>query len=168
LGELEHRLTPREMIRDGVDSLSHYEAGRYVLQLGALLRHYPVPAALAGASVVGLIFAGRQRFKSRYSYSKRSTARLSQALDSARGKLHDTRRSLSPSVDTTREKLADATSSIRERARECAGNAGRQLRRAGAGVQSIARQRPIAMSAIALAVGAAVGLGIPALRRRLY
>ena len=62
LGELEHRLTPRELIRDGVDTLS-----RCVLRAGDLVRRYPVPAAIAGASVIGIIFVARQRFKSRYS-----------------------------------------------------------------------------------------------------
>lgn len=65
LGELEHRLTPRELIRDGVNTLSRYEAGRYVLRAGDLVRRYPVPVAIARASVIGIIFAARQRFKSR-------------------------------------------------------------------------------------------------------
>lgn len=65
LGELEHRLRPRELIRDGVNTLSHYEAGRYVLMAGYLVRRYPVPAAVACVSVIGIIFAARQRFKSR-------------------------------------------------------------------------------------------------------
>jgi hypothetical protein len=66
LGELEHRLTLREVIRDGVEMLSHYEAGRYALTAGDLVRRYPVPAAIAGASVIGLVLAARQLFKSRY------------------------------------------------------------------------------------------------------
>lgn len=67
LGELELRLTPRELIRNGVETLSRYEAGRYALRAGDLIRRYPVPAAIAGASVIGIIFAARRRFKSRYS-----------------------------------------------------------------------------------------------------
>lgn len=65
LGELEHRLTPRELIRDGVNTLSGYEAGRSVLRAGDLARRYPVPAAIAVASVIAIILAARQRFKSR-------------------------------------------------------------------------------------------------------
>jgi len=56
LGELKHRLTPRELIRDRIDTLSRNEGGRYVLR---------APAAIAGASVIGIIFAARQWFKAR-------------------------------------------------------------------------------------------------------
>jgi hypothetical protein len=63
LGELEHRLRPGELIRDGVNMLSRYEPSRYVLKAGYLVRRYPVPAAVAFASVIGIIFAARQRFK---------------------------------------------------------------------------------------------------------
>lgn len=67
LSELEHRLTPRELIRDGVSTLSRHEAGRYVLRAGDLVQRYPVPAAIAAASVIGIVFAARQRLKSRHS-----------------------------------------------------------------------------------------------------
>lgn len=166
LGELENRLAPRELIREGVDTLSRYEAGRYVLKAGELVRRYPVPAAIAGAGVIGILFAARQRLGTRYSYSTGSTARLSRALDGAREKLDDTRRVLSRSAGTARDKVAGATAGTMATASEFAGVAGTQLRRAGAGMQSIARSRPVAVSAIALAVGAAIGLGVPAWRRR--
>ncbi len=168
LGELEHRLSPRELIRDGVDTLSRHEAGRYVLRAGDLVRRHPVPAAIAGAGVIGVLIAARQQVKSRYSYSTRSTARLSHALDGARGKLLDTRRLLSRSAGTARDKLAGATVSTMATASDFAGAAGKQLRQASTSMQSIARRRPVAVSAIALALGAAIGLGIPAWRRRNY
>lgn len=65
LGELEQRLTLPELIRDGVHTLSRYEAGRYALTAGDLVRRYPVPAAIVGVSVIGLIFAAYQRSISR-------------------------------------------------------------------------------------------------------
>jgi len=50
LDELEHRLTPRELIRNGIGALSGFEASRYAVRLAGLVRRYPIPAAIAGIS----------------------------------------------------------------------------------------------------------------------
>jgi len=52
LTELEFRLTPRELIRDGINSLSGLQASRYVGKYAGKMMHlgrrYPKPAAIAG------------------------------------------------------------------------------------------------------------------------
>jgi hypothetical protein len=188
LSELEDRLTPRELMRDGIDSLSGLEASQYVFKLAGLARRYPMPAAVAGASLAGLFLAGRRQYKNRFSDretvadSDRSSARLSKVLESAKEKLQDTRQTLTQSAGAARDKLSGATSGAMGRASEFAGragefagragefagSAGKQLRRAGAGAQTIARERPVAVGALALALAAGIAMSIPSVRRKIY
>ena len=174
LEELEFRLTPRELIRDGVGSLSRIDLGKYALMLASLLRRYPMPAALAAVSFAGLVVvagrqrANRQRTNRRLSDTAGSTARVTQAIDAARGKLLDSRQSLVQRAGAARARLAGATSSGMQRASDLAGDARRQLRRASGSVRTLARAQPVAAGAVALAIGAAVALCIPSVRRKLY
>ena len=173
LSELGDRMTPRQLMRDGINSISGREASRYVSKLVGLARRYPMPAALAGASLAGLFLAGRRHYKSRFADNMllraddRSGTRLSSAVDSAIEKLKDTRQTLSQSAGAARAKLSGATSSAMERASDIAGSAGKTLRRAGANAQTIARDRPVIVGALALALVAGIALSFPSVRRRI-
>jgi ElaB/YqjD/DUF883 family membrane-anchored ribosome-binding protein len=168
LEEIEHRLTPRELIREGMNSLSRIEASRYVFQLADLVRRYPVPAVVAGISLAGLLVA-RQRYSgSRSPDDAASAGRLSRAIDAAKETLRDTKETISETAGTARAKLAGATSSGIERASDIASDARRQLRQASSSAQSMARERPLAVGAAALAIGAAVAFCIPYIRRKWY
>jgi ElaB/YqjD/DUF883 family membrane-anchored ribosome-binding protein len=167
LDEIEHRLSPREMIRDGVSSISRIEAGRYALHLAALARRYPMPAAVAGITLAGLLVAGRRYSASRSEQKDAaSTSRLSRALDAARGTLRNTSDTISGSAGSARTRLSRATSEGMERASEVSTRARKQLRRAGNSAQSYARERPFVVGAAALAVGAAVAVCVPYLRKK--
>lgn len=173
LSELEDRLTPRQLMRDGIDAISGRDASQYVFKLVGLARRYPMPAAIAGAGLAGLFLAGRRRYKSRLAGNTllraddRSGTRLSSAVDSAIEKLKDTRQTLSQSAGAARAKLSGATSSAMERASDIAGTAGRTLRRAGENAQTIARERPVIVGALALALAAGIALSVPSVRRRI-
>jgi len=171
LTELEFRLTPRELIRDGINSLSGLQASRYVGKYAGKMMHlgrrYPKPAAIAGASLAGLYLAGR-RFKNRASEDQPSTARLSQAMDAARETMQDTKQTLARSAGAAKDKVVGATSSAMERASDIAESASKRLRKAGSSVQSVTRERPVAAGAVALVLAAAVLMSIPSVRRRLY
>ena len=171
LTELEFRLTPRELIRDGINSLSGLQASRYVGKYAGKMMHlgrrYPKPAAIAGASLAGLYLAGR-RFKNRTSEDQTSAARLSQAMDVARETMQDTKKTLAKTAGAAKDKVVGATSGAMERASDIADSASKRLRQAGTSVQSVTRERPVAAGALALALAAAVLMSIPSVRRRLY
>jgi len=167
LDEIEHRLTPREIIRDGLGSISRIEAGRYAFQLAALARRYPMPAAVAGIAIAGLMVARRKHSSSRSAEEEAaSSSRLSRALDAAKGTLRDATDSISGTAGTTRARLSEAASSGMGRASHAAGRARKQLRRAGSSAQSLAREQPLAVGAAALAI-AAVAVCIPYLRKKM-
>ena len=167
LDELEHRLTPRELIRDGIDSVTRFDAGRYVVGLASLAQRYPIPAALAGTGLAGLLVAGRRRLRPRLPDDEKSAGRISQVAETAREKLLDTKQSISETAGAARSKLAGAMSSGMDRASDIAGSARKQLRRATSGAQTMARDRPVTTGAIGLAIVVAVAASVPYIRRKL-
>ena len=168
LDEIEHRLTPGEIIRDGLGSISRIKAGQYALQLAALARRYPMPAAVGGIALAGLLVARRKYSGSRSAEEDVAFgSRLSRALDAAKGTLRDATESVSQTAGTTRTRLSGAASDGMARASEVAGRARKQLRRAGSSAQNMARERPLAVGAAALAIGAAVAICIPYLRKKM-
>jgi uncharacterized protein DUF3618 len=168
LSEVEHRLTPRELLRDGIGALSGIEATRYVVKLAGIVRRYPVPAGIAVITVAALALAGGHRRHVRLSDTAGSRPRVPQPRISSTDKLLDARQKIAEATSTARTKLSGAASSSVERAGALAGSAGRQLRRATDRAQIMARRQPVAASAIALALGAAVALSLPSVRRKLH
>ena len=167
LDEIEYRLTPRQLLRDGIDSMARIDATKYIVGLAGLTRSHPLPTALAGASLAGLI-AARRRLRPQPPVDAKSTGFFSSWLDVAMEKLLGTRQAISESAGSARTKLASATSRGAERASDIAGSARDQLRRAGSGVQTLARERPLTAGAVGLAIAIAVAASIPYLRRKLH
>jgi|KBSMisStandDraft_5_1062788.scaffolds.fasta_scaffold15654_6 ElaB/YqjD/DUF883 family membrane-anchored ribosome-binding protein len=169
LDELEHRLTPRELIRNGIGALSGFEASRYAVRLAGLVRRYPIPAAIAGISVAVFLIVAGQRRRSRLSDTAGSKPRIPQVRETAMEKLLDTRQKIAQSAVAARATLASAASNGKERASGIASNAGKQLRRASDKAQTIVREQPVAAGAVAaLAIGAAAAMCIPSIRRKLH
>jgi len=167
LDEIEYRLTPRQLLRDGIDSMARIDATKYIVGLAGLTRSHPLPTALAGASLAGLI-AARRRLRPQPPVDAKSAGFFSSWLDVAMEKLLGTRQAISESAGSARTKLASATSRGAERASDIAGSARDQLRRAGSGVQTLARERPLTAGAVGLAIAIAVAASIPYLRRKLH
>jgi hypothetical protein len=165
LDEIEYRLTPRQLLRDGIDAVARINASRYIVGLASLTRHYPLPTALAGASLAGLI-AARRRVMPQMTQNA-SSGGISNVLEIAIGKLLGTKQGLSNRAGTARTRLADATSHGMARASDIAGSARDQLRRAGSGVRSVARDRPLTAGAVVL-VAIAIAASVPYLRRKLH
>lgn len=166
-------MKPRQLMRDGMNFISGREATQYVLKLAGLARRYPMPVAIAGASLAGFFLAGRMHHKIRFAGNTllrdddRSNARLSSAVDSAIENLKDTRQTLSETAGAARVTLSGATSNAKERASGIAGSAGRTLRRAGENAQTLARDQPVIVGALALALAAGIALSFPSVRRRI-
>ncbi len=154
LGEIEHRLKPSALVREGVTSFSRSDAVRYVLSFAALARKYPIPSTAAGIGVVAISIGLRWYKASKVTEDVASTGRLLRAMDAASGALRDTTKTIS-----------EATVSGMEGAKDIVNHAGRSIRHAGSSARSMARERPLAVWATALAC-TAVALGIPYIRRK--
>lgn len=167
LDEIEYRLTPRQLLRDGIDSVARIDATRYIAGLASLTRNYPLPTALAGAGLAGLL-AARRRVRPPAPDNGKFPGRISNVVETAIGTLLGTKQVLSDRAGTARKRVAGATSRGMERASDMAGSARDQLRRAGRGVQSMARDRPLTAGAVSVAVAIAIAASIPYLRGKLH
>jgi hypothetical protein len=97
-----------------------------------------------------------------------SASRLSRAIDAAKGTLRDTSDTISETAGSARAKFSRATAGGMERASGVATRARKQMYRAGKRAQGIASERPLAVGAAALAIGAAVAVCVPYMRKKTY
>ncbi|MEO8004882.1 MAG: DUF3618 domain-containing protein [Betaproteobacteria bacterium] len=64
LDALEKRLSPRELIRETVDSVGRLQTGRYLVGAASVARRHPVGTAVAAVGVtlaISLMYAWRNR-----------------------------------------------------------------------------------------------------------
>lgn len=160
LDELAHRLNARRMLRDGLAQLSNTEVIRYAAtaaaSAGRTARDYPVPTALAGIGLLGLVAWG-MRTGSHSRYRRKTLRNVSDAVDSARERLSNARSS-----------LMDSAGSARRRVRDAGADAWRHVEDFGSEAHSMARSHPVATGAIGLAVVALAAMAAtPAIRDRI-
>ena len=160
LDSLEHKLDAKRMLREGLDNFRNSEAIKYAagaaLKAGRAAREHPVPAAIAGASLFGLLVWGLR--SGLHSRSERKAMRnVSEAVDTARDRLIEAKRTLSSS-----------TRGARQRTREAAGHAWEGMQHAGSEARSVAREHPMAVAGVlGLALVAVAAASIPAVRDRM-
>ena len=159
LDELEQRLDVREVLRAGLDRLRDTETVRYAtaaaITAGRAARDHPVPAALAGVGLLGLLAWGL-RSRSHRGYRSRSYD-ANTAIGSAKAHLTNARRMLSETSGDAGHRIADA-----------GGRAWHQMEDAGRSARSTVREHPMAASAIGLAIIAlAAAAAIPSVRNKI-
>ena len=134
-----------------------------------VIRQNPVPAALTGIGLTWL-FVNRRRGSSgqaRYQdraygygyptpYEDRTTSRSSagEAMSRAQDKVGDAATQAQDRASEVASQAQDRISNLTEQARY-------QARRASGGFERMVRENPLAMGAVAIGAGAAVGLAIP-------
>lgn len=159
LDTLEQRLDAKQLIRDGLDHLRNSDTIRYVTMTaasaGRVAREHPVPAAIAGASLLGLIVWGLRSG----THSERNAMRhVSDAVNTARDRLL-----------SAKQTLADSTRGARRRTLDAAGHAWKEIEQAGGEARSVVREHPVATSAVGLVLIAAIAAAaaLPGVRNRL-
>ena len=137
LSAIEHRLTPGQLVDQGLDYLRHSGANEFVQNLGGSVKHNPMPVSLVGIGLAWLMAAGRNSGASQsWSSGESATGRISEAAGSAK------------------EKLSQAASGARQ-----------QYERVRGGYDSIVREQPLALGAIGIAIGAALAAALPRTRK---
>jgi hypothetical protein len=159
LDTLEQRLDAKRLLREGLEHFRNSEAIKYAttaaVSAGRAARDHPVPAALAGAGLLGLIVWG---MRSSHSRTERKAMR-----------------NVSEAVDTARDRLMNAKSALAESARgasgwtrDAAGRAWHEIEHAGSEARSTVRKHPVAASAAGLAIIAiAAAAALPSIRNRI-
>jgi len=134
LSAIEQRLTPGQLVDQGLDYLRHSGANEFVQNLGGTAKQNPLPVAVTAIGLAWLMALGRQPAQENYG-SSTSASGLREGMSSAK-------ESLAGGVDTARQ----------------------QWQRARGGIDSLVNEQPIALGAIGLAIGAILGAAAPATR----
>jgi hypothetical protein len=74
---------------------------------------------------------------------------------------HDAEHRVEELAGTARDRAMHLAGDARVRGRQVVRGAGRQIRRAEQGIESTLRENPLALGAVAIAIGAAIGLALP-------
>lgn len=135
---IEHRLTPGQLVDQGLDYLRHSGANDFVQNLGGAAKQNPLPVALVGIGLAWLMALGRQPAQN-YG-SSMSSSRLHESMASMRDKASEAAHS-----------AAESMHSMRERAR--------------GSMDYLVHEQPLALGAIGLAIGAVLGAAAPRTRQ---
>jgi len=154
LSAIEHRLTPGQLMDQGLDYLRHSGANEFVQNLGGTAKQNPVPLALVGVGLAWLMALGRQPAQSHSSVSTSGIRdKASGAMQSASETLSSAKERMTGSVDSLRQRAGGITDSTRQ-----------QWQRARGGIDHLVNEQPLALGAIGLAIGAVLGAAAPRTR----
>jgi ElaB/YqjD/DUF883 family membrane-anchored ribosome-binding protein len=152
LSAIEHRLTPGQLVDQGVDYLRHSGANEFVHNLGGAAKQNPLPVALVGIGLAWLMALGRQPARQ-------------ESMSSVRDKASGAIQSASETLASTRERISGNVTSMRERASQVGDTAREQWERARGGLDYLVHEQPLALGAIGLALGAVLGAAAPRTRQ---
>jgi hypothetical protein len=130
LSALEQRLSPGQLIDQGMSYLRQNGAQEFVTNLGEQAKHNPMPVALVGIGLAWLMATGKMSGMS--SASGMTTSKLGDAKD----------------------KISETASAMRDRATHMKESTRDQFVRARDGIDTMMREQPLALGALGLALGA--------------
>jgi hypothetical protein len=155
LSAIEQRLAPSQLVEDGLDYLRHHGAREYISNLGTAAKQDPLPLALVGVGLAWLMMSG-SRARSRYDAvpDDAGTAEAGAKLRAVAANVKDTAAQAS-------HKITDIAQGARERARQAGDAARHGAERVRSGYAHMLDEQPLAIGAIGLALGAALGAAAP-------
>jgi ElaB/YqjD/DUF883 family membrane-anchored ribosome-binding protein len=155
LSAIEQRLTPGQLVDQGLDYLRHSGANEFVQNLGGTAKQNPVPVVLVGIGLAWLMTLGRQ--PAQPTGSSMSSSGIGERASGAM-------KSASDSMNAMKDRAGEAAGSVRDRAGQVADASREQWDRAKGGVEYLVNEQPLAIGAIGLAVGAMLGAVAPRTR----
>ena len=114
LSAIERKLTPGQLVDQGIDYLRSSGANEFLSNLGTSVKQNPVPVALVGVCMAWLMASGRsgtspERSQSADTSLRRATDR---AWSGAREQARSTRQTLSEAAQAARERFGEAKDSV--------------------------------------------------------
>ena len=148
LSEIEHRLTPGQLVDQGIDYLRKSGANEFVQNLGGQVKHNPLPVALVGIGIAWLMATGRQQ----------RSGNTDTTGDADAG---SARPSLGNRAKETMDRASGMAQSARQRVDHLTDSARNQVERAKGGIDYMMREQPLALGAIGVAIGAVIAAMAP-------
>jgi hypothetical protein len=141
LAAIEQRLTPGQLVDQGMDYLRHSGANEFVQNLGGAAKQNPMPVALTAIGLAWLMALGRQPAQ-----GNGSSATSASGL---RKSMHD----MGHSLGSAKDRISGGMDAARE-----------QWQRARGGMDYLVNEQPLALGALGLALGAILGAAAPRTR----
>jgi ElaB/YqjD/DUF883 family membrane-anchored ribosome-binding protein len=156
LNAIEERLTPGQLVDQGLDYLKNSGAREYAANLAGSVKTHPLPATLAGIGIAWLMAVGNKPAQpdSAANDSAGIGERMQSAKDSAAG-----------TVQSAKEKLGGGMQSAKERASQLGDSARQQLDHARENWDYMLREHPLVLGAVGLAIGAVAAAMAPRTRK---
>ena len=166
LNAIEQRLTPGQLVDQGLDYLKHSGAREYASNLGASLKTNPLPATLCGIGLAWLMAVGNRppQPSSDAGVGPGIGERMQSAKDGVTGGMQSAKDSVTSGMQSAKQSMASGVQSARERASQLGDTAGRQLDRARDNWNQILEENPLVLGAVGLAIGALAGAIAPRTR----
>jgi ElaB/YqjD/DUF883 family membrane-anchored ribosome-binding protein len=144
LTAIEQRLSPQQLLNQGLDYVRQSGATEFVQNLGGAARQNPLPVALTGIGIAWLMALGRQPAEQQQRDVEPSPAeRISEGASSVKRRASETLGSVQAAAGSASATVAETS------------------RRVRGGFEYLAQEQPLLLGAIGLAVGAAIGASAP-------
>ena len=141
LTAIEHRLTPGELVDQGLEYLRSSGANDFVQNLGGQVKNNPLPVALVGIGMAWLMASSKNP------------------------KVSDGTQAVGERMRQARDSLSSASQSARQRIGELSDSARQRIDRARGGMDYMMREQPLALGAVGLAIGAVLAAMAPRTRQ---
>ena len=149
LSAIEQRLTPGQLVDQGMDYLRQSGANEFVQNLGGAAKQNPMPVALTAIGLAWLMALGRQPAQGDGS-SSTSASGIRRGMHDMRDKAGGMMQSASDGLSSAKQRAGDITDTARQ-----------QWDKARGGVDYLVNEQPLALGAIGLAIGAILGAAAP-------
>jgi ElaB/YqjD/DUF883 family membrane-anchored ribosome-binding protein len=169
LTAIEQRLTPGQLVDQGLDYLRRSGANEFAANLGSSVRDNPLPVTLVGIGLAWLMAAGRTGSSSGSDLSagnlrdRATTAAqgAKEAAGSMKQQIGGTLQSAREGLQSARQRAGDISQGARDTVAHMGETARQQAQRAKSSVDYLVREQPLALGAIGLAVGALIAASAP-------
>jgi ElaB/YqjD/DUF883 family membrane-anchored ribosome-binding protein len=174
LTAIEQRLTPGQLVDQGIDYLRRSGANQFAANLGGSVRDNPLPVTLVGIGLAWLMAAGKAgNGRARAGVStgqlgeRASNAAQgdSEAIGSVKQQMSGTLQSAREGWQSARQRAGELTQGARDTAAQIGETARQQAQRAKSSVDYLVREQPLALGAIGLALGALIAASAPRTRK---
>ena len=166
LDAIERRLTPGQLVDQGLHYLRDSGGREFFSNLGGAVKQNPIPVALVGVGIAWLMMGGNKpRDYGGSASAEGLTQRASEAASSARERIGGTASAAREKISGTAAAARERFDAARGRAQELGRTARQGMDRARGGYERMVREQPLALGAIGLAIGAVIAAAAPRTRQ---
>lgn len=151
LSAIEQRLSPGQLVDQGLEYLRSNGVREYASNLGTTAKQDPLPLALVGIGLAWLMMSSRR-------------AHDPVAAAAAGGEHAGTAASVKDKLSSASQRMSQTAQAARERAHQVGDSARYQAQRLRGGYERMVEEQPLALGAIGLAIGAVLAASAPRTR----